>query len=135
MKYPNITSPSTANTQVSVVSGVRIAKTIKPIGTSHSVDIELSNFDVARNHWISPAHKQTTRLQYQIQELFNYLHYSLKNKKAYLYQAQFFVLRSAKNGSMRNPRDMGGMDAEAFLTTSAIERKVSPATHRQAQLA
>jgi hypothetical protein len=36
---------------------------------------------------------------------------------------------------MRHPRDMGGMDVEAFLATLANERKVSPATHRQAQLA
>jgi hypothetical protein len=56
-------------------------------------------------------------------------------KKAYLYQAQFFVLWSAKKGSMRYPRDMGGMDAEAFLATLANERKVSPTPHRQAQLA
>jgi hypothetical protein len=33
---------------VSVVSGVRIAKTIKPIGKSHSVDIEPSKYDVVR---------------------------------------------------------------------------------------
>jgi len=56
-------------------------------------------------------------------------------KKAYLYQAQFFVLWSAKNGRMRYPRDLGGMEVEAFLTTLVNERKVSPATHRQAQLA
>jgi hypothetical protein len=36
---------------------------------------------------------------------------------------------------MRYPRDMGGMDVEAFLATLANERKVSPAPHRQAQLA
>jgi hypothetical protein len=70
-----------------------------------------------------------------MRELFNYSDYSLKNEKAYLYQAQFFVLWSAKNGGMRRPRDMGGMDVEAFLTTLAIERQASPATHRQAQLA
>ena len=56
-------------------------------------------------------------------------------KKAYLYQAQFFVLWSAKNGRMRYPRDMGGMDVEAFLTTLANERQASPAKQRQAQLA
>jgi hypothetical protein len=75
------------------------------------------------------------RLLDQIRELFNYSHYSLKNQKAYLYQAQFFVLWSAKNGGMRRPRDMVGMDVEAFLTRLAIERQVSRATHRQAQLA
>ena len=42
------------------------------------------------------------------------------------------MLWSDKNGSMRYPRDMGGIDVEAFLTTLAIERQVSPATHRQA---
>ena len=42
------------------------------------------------------------------------------------------MLWSTKNGSMRYPRDMGGMDVEAFLTTLAIERQVSPAKHRQA---
>ena len=70
-----------------------------------------------------------------MRELFNYLHYSLKNQKAYLYKAQFFVLGSAKNGGIRRPRDMRGMDVEAFLTTLTNERKVSPVTHRQAQLA
>lgn len=71
-------------------------------------------------------------MQYQIRKLYNYLHYSLKNEKAHLYLAQFFVLWSAKNGGMRHPRDMGGMDIEAFLSTLAIERQVSLATHRQA---
>jgi len=33
---------------------------------------------------------------------------------------------------MRYPRDMGGMDVEAFLSTLVIERQVSLATHRQA---
>ena len=33
---------------------------------------------------------------------------------------------------MRHPRDMGGVDVEAFLTMLANERQVSPATHRQA---
>ena len=42
------------------------------------------------------------------------------------------MLWSAKNGSMRYPRDMGGMDVEAFLTTLDNERKVLPAKHRQA---
>ena len=33
---------------------------------------------------------------------------------------------------MRQPRDMGVVDVEVFLTMLANERQVSPATHRQA---
>ena len=74
----------------------------------------------------------STRLLDQVRERIRYLHYSLKTEKAYLYWARFFVLWSAKNGGMRHPRDMGGVDVEAFLTMLANERQVSPATHRQA---
>lgn len=72
------------------------------------------------------------RLLDQVRERIQYLHYSLKTEKAYLYWARFYILWSAKQGGMRHPRDMAGTDVEAFLTMLANERQVSPATHRQA---
>lgn len=72
------------------------------------------------------------RLLDQVRERIRYLHYSLKTEKAYLYWVRFFVLWSAQQGGMRHPRDMGGVDVEAFLSMLANERQVSPATHRQA---
>jgi integron integrase len=44
----------------------------------------------------------------------------------------FFIRWHGRTGVMRHPRDMGQADVEAFLTMLADERKVSPATHRQA---
>lgn len=72
------------------------------------------------------------RLLDQVRERIRYLHYSLKTEKAYLYWVRFFVLWSARQGGMRHPKVMGAAEVEAFLTMLANERRVSPATHRQA---
>ena len=74
----------------------------------------------------------SARLMDQVRERVRYLHYSLKTEKAYLYWARFFVLWSARQGGMRHPKDLGATEVQAFLTMLANERRVSPATHRQA---
>jgi len=76
---------------------------------------------------------QSTRLLDQVRERIQYMHYSLKTEKAYLYWARFFIRWSATQpGGMRYPRDMGVQDVEAFLSMMANERKVSASTHNQA---
>jgi site-specific recombinase XerD len=57
---------------------------------------------------------------------------SLQTEKAYLYWARYFIRWHGRGGTMRHPRDMGQAEVEAFLTMLAVERQVSPATHRQA---
>jgi len=57
-----------------------------------------------------------------------YLHYSLRTEEAYVYWVRAFVRWSG----MRHPRDLGAREVEGFLTMLANERRVSPATHRQA---
>lgn len=61
-------------------------------------------------------------------ERLRYLHYSLRTEDAYVYWVRKFVLWSGK----RHPRLMGAAEVEGFLSMLANERKVSPATHRQA---
>jgi site-specific recombinase XerD len=75
---------------------------------------------------------QSTRLLDQLRERIRYLHYSLQTEKAYVYWARLFVRWHGRNGEMRHPRTMGQAEVEAFLTMLAVERQVSPATHRQA---
>jgi integron integrase len=72
------------------------------------------------------------RLLDQVRERIRYLHYSLQTEKAYLYWARYFIRWHGRGGTMRHPRDMGQVEVEAFLTMLAVERQVSPATHRQA---
>lgn len=68
-----------------------------------------------------------------MRERIQYLHYSLKTEKAYLYWIRFFIRWSAVQGvGMRHPREMGGTEVEAFLFMLANERKVSSSTHNQA---
>lgn len=76
---------------------------------------------------------RSTRLLDQVSERIQYMHYSLKTEKAYLYWVRFFIRWSATQpGGMRHPRDMGVADVEAFLSMMANERKVSASTHNQA---
>ena len=73
------------------------------------------------------------RLLDQIRERVRYLHYSLQTEKAYLYWARFFIRWCARQpGGMRHPRELGAAEVQGFLTMLADERRVSPATHRQA---
>lgn len=84
----------------------------------------------AQPDWVPP---RSAKLLDQVRERVRYLHYSLQTEKAYVYWAKAFVLWAARSGgNFRHPREMGQADLEAFLTMLATERKVSPATHRQA---
>jgi integron integrase len=80
--------------------------------------------------WVPP---RSARLLDQVRERVRYLHYSLQTEKAYVYWAKSFVMWSARSkGEFRHPRLMGQADVEGFLTMLATEKKVAPATHRQA---
>jgi len=76
---------------------------------------------------------QSTRLLDQLRKRVQYMHYSLKTEKYYLYWILFFIRWSAtQSGGMRHPRELGVADVEAFLSMLANERKVSASTHNQA---
>ena len=80
--------------------------------------------------WIPP---RSTKLLDQVRERVRYLHYSLQTEKAYVYWAKAFVLWAARSrGGFLHPREMGQADVEGFLTMLATEKRVAPATHRQA---
>jgi len=71
---------------------------------------------------------QSKRLLDQMRERLRYMHYSLRTEKTYLFWVRWFIRFSG----LRHPRDMGQPEVETFLTMLANERKVAPATHRQA---
>lgn len=75
---------------------------------------------------------QSTRLLDQVRERIRYMHYSLSTEKTYLHWVKFFVRWHGRNGVMRHPRDMAGLEIEQFLTMLATERRVSTSTHNQA---
>nr|QZL14096.1 integron integrase [uncultured bacterium] len=80
--------------------------------------------------WVPP---RSIKLLDQVRERIRYLHYSLQTEKAYVYWAKAFVLWTARSGGgFRHPREMGQAEVEGFLTMLATEKKVAPATHRQA---
>jgi len=71
---------------------------------------------------------RSSRLLDQVRERIRYCHYSLRTEQTYVYWIRFFIRFSG----VRHPRVMGVQEVEAFLTHLASDRKVSPATHRQA---
>ena len=71
---------------------------------------------------------KSLRLLDQVRERIRYCHYSLRTEQNYIYWIRFFISFSG----LLHPREMGAPEVEAFLTHLASERKVSPATHRQA---
>jgi len=71
---------------------------------------------------------RSARLLDQVRERIRYCHYSLRTEQTYIYWIRFFIRFSG----VRHPRSMGAQEVEAFLTHLASDRKVSPATHRQA---
>ena len=75
---------------------------------------------------------QSTRLLDQVRERIRYMHYSLSTEKTYLHWVKFFVRWHGRNGVMRHPRDMAGLEIEQFLTMLATERRASTSTHNQA---
>lgn len=80
--------------------------------------------------WVPP---RSVKLLDQVRERVRYLHYSLQTEKVYVYWAKAFVLWAARaGGGFRHPRQMGQAEVEGFLTMLATEKRVAPATHRQA---
>lgn len=80
--------------------------------------------------WVPP---RSSKLLDQVRERIRYLHYSLQTEKVYVYWAKAFVLWTARSGGgFRHPREMGQSEVEGFLTMLASEKRVAPATHRQA---
>jgi integron integrase len=76
---------------------------------------------------------RSVKLLDQVRERVRYLHYSLQTEKVYVYWAKAYVLWVARSGgSFRHPREMGQAEVEGFLTMLANEKRVAPATHRQA---
>ena len=75
---------------------------------------------------------QSIRLLDQVRERIRYLHYSPSTEQTYLYWVRFFIRWLARNGLMRDPREMGAPEVEAFLSMLATERRVFASTHNQA---
>ena len=55
-------------------------------------------------------------------------HYSLRTEQAYV----AWIWRFIRANAGRHPRDLGGLEVEAFLTRLATEGKVAPSTQNQA---
>jgi integrase len=69
------------------------------------------------------------RLFDQVRQRVRYLHYSLRTEAAYVHWVRAFVRFL---GASVHPREMGAVEAEAFLTWLAKERQVAVSTHGQA---
>ena len=71
---------------------------------------------------------QSIRLLDRVRERIRCLHYCLSIacalKKGYLYWVRFFIRWHGCDGTMTHPRAMGALQAEAFLTMLAMERRV-----------
>ena len=70
----------------------------------------------------------TPRLLDQLRAQVRYRHFSIRTEHAYVYWARDFI----RFHGLRHPAEMGQAEVEAFLTSLAVERKVAPATHKQA---
>ena len=68
------------------------------------------------------------RLLDQLTERLRYLNYSLRTEEAYRHWVRHYVHWSG----LRHPRELGADAVQGFLSMLANERRVSPATHRQA---
>ncbi len=68
------------------------------------------------------------RLLDQLRAQVRYRHFSIRTEHAYVYWARDFI----RFHGLRHPAEMGQAEVEAFLTSLAVERKVAPATHKQA---
>ena len=68
------------------------------------------------------------RLLDRMRERIRLRHYSVRTERAYVAWVRRFVLACGK----RHPREVGGKEVEAFLTTLAVSERVSPSTQNQA---
>lgn len=76
----------------------------------------------------SPSPPSAPRLLDQVRHRLRTRHYSLRTEKAYVDWIKRFILHHGK----RHPRDMGGPEVEAFLSSLAVDRNVSASTQNQA---
>ena len=74
------------------------------------------------------AEPPAPRLLQQVRERLRLKHYSIRTERAYVYWVQRFVDAYDR----RNPRDLGGVEVEAFLTILATKDRVSASTQSQA---
>jgi integron integrase len=81
---------------------------------------------------ISPASAlaplKSTRLLDQVRERVRLLHYSRRTEPAYVHWCRAFI----RFHGIRHPAEMGAPEVQAFLSWLAVERGLSPSTHRQA---
>ena len=75
-----------------------------------------------------PSGPPSQRLLDAMRDQIRYLHYSLRTEHAYVQWVRAFI----RFHGLRHPRDLGPADVEAFLTSLAVDRQVSPSTHQQA---
>lgn len=76
----------------------------------------------------SPPPSTAPRLLDQLRVQVRYRHFSIRTEQAYVYWARDFI----RFQGLRHPAEMGQPEVEAYLTALAVERKVAPATHKQA---
>lgn len=68
------------------------------------------------------------RLLEHLRQQIRYLHYSLRTEEAYVHWVRAFI----RFHGLRHPSELAGPEVEAFLGWLAAERRVAPATHKQA---
>ena len=68
------------------------------------------------------------RLLDQLRAQVQVRHFSIRTEQAYVYWARDFI----RFHHLRHPAEMGQAEVEAYLTALAVQRKVAPATHKQA---
>lgn len=68
------------------------------------------------------------RLLDRLRQQIRYLHYSLRTEEAYVHWVRAFI----RFHGLRHPGELAGAEVEAFLGWLAAERRVAPATHKQA---
>ena len=82
--------------------------------------------------WQPPPQQQSPhpppRLLDQLRQQIRYRHYSLRTEEAYVHWVRAFV----RFHGLRHPAELSRFEVESFLTWLATERRVAPATHKQA---
>ena len=76
----------------------------------------------------TPPPLRSTRLLDQLRERIRYRHLSLSTERSYAYWVRSFI----RFHGLRHPRELGGVDVEAFLSHLANKQAASASTHKQA---
>jgi site-specific recombinase XerD len=71
---------------------------------------------------------QPPRLVDEVRRVIRACRYNLRTEEQYVHWVRSYV----RFHRMRHPREMGAAEVEAYLTHLAADRRVAPATHRQA---